>query len=318
VADDHQHYVPQLLLRNFASGGKRNKQIWVFDKREGKSFRTAIRNVGSENWFYDYSLGSAKHSLDPALQKLEDVVAPDILDVVRRRAFPLDDEARVRIAFFVAVQMVRTNAHRQQSVDLFKQLGEEVERRGGWAEGANPFLELSTEDLGAQSIRMIPGLAKSAAPLLLSKSWILYATRPQVPYFIGDHPVTLDNNVVGGDVIGSLGLASPGIEVYLPVSDTLSMGFLCPSNEDMIRNAFRLSERVMPNSLNTDAARRMVRALDGEEPYLFTPDNVARHNSLQVSYAERFVFSRNDDFSLAMEMIAATPEVRTGPRFTVA
>src|ERR1700694_2235755 len=37
--------VPQFVLRNFVSG--RSKQIYVFDKTTGKSFKTAVRNIGS-------------------------------------------------------------------------------------------------------------------------------------------------------------------------------------------------------------------------------------------------------------------------------
>lgn len=37
-------------------------------------------------------------------------------------------------------------------------------------------------------------------------------------------------------------------------------------------------------------------------------------NSLQIRYAERYVFSLVDDFALAREMIADNPPVRTGLR----
>src|SRR5437764_477981 len=46
-----QHYVPQLLLRGFASG--RRNPLYVFDKRTGQSFRSSVRNAGCERGFYD-------------------------------------------------------------------------------------------------------------------------------------------------------------------------------------------------------------------------------------------------------------------------
>jgi hypothetical protein len=46
MPDDHQHYVPKLTLRNFATGG-RNMRIWALDKQTGNEFRTAIRNVAT-------------------------------------------------------------------------------------------------------------------------------------------------------------------------------------------------------------------------------------------------------------------------------
>src|SRR5260370_39160148 len=118
MPDDQQHYVPQFLLKNFATGSNRNKQIWVFDKQSDRSFRTSVRNVASQGGFYDFRVGAEARSLDPALQRLENAVVEDIRRVVQHRIIPTDPEARVRIAFFVAVQMVRTDAYRQQFRDL--------------------------------------------------------------------------------------------------------------------------------------------------------------------------------------------------------
>src|ERR1039458_1929785 len=195
MADDHQHYVPQFLLKGFSTGGKRNKQVWVFDKRDDKSYRTSVRNVASQGGFYDFSIGNERRSLDPALQRLESAVADDIRTVMQRKAMPSDQEARSRIAFFVAVQMVRTDAQRQQYIDLEDFLRREIEKRGGWAEGAARFPDFSLEESTAQAIQLIPHLARSAAPFILSKSWILYATKASDPFWIGDNPVTLDNNI---------------------------------------------------------------------------------------------------------------------------
>jgi hypothetical protein len=44
------------------------------------------------------------------------------------------------------------------------------------------------------------------------------------------------------------------------------------------------------------------------------PDNVLNHNSLQVSYAERYVFSSTPDFELVESMIRDNAEFKTGPR----
>jgi len=49
----------------------------------------------------------------------------------------------------------------------------------------------------------------------------------------------------------------------------------------------------------------------------FIPDNVTNHNSLQVKYASRFVFSSTEDFSLAEEMISKHPNLKEGPKVKV-
>ena len=55
-------------------------------------------------------------------------------------------------------------------------------------------------------------------------------------------------------------------------------------------------------------------ALQTGEPLRSNPENVEFFNSLQVSTAERFVFSSNDNFSIVKEMIRANPELRHGRR----
>jgi hypothetical protein len=63
--------------------------------------------------------------------------------------------------------------------------------------------------------------------------------------------------------------------------------------------------------------RSMVKALDGEAVHMFDPQNVMHQNSLQVINAERQIFSRTRDFSLARCIIEADPTARTGPRLTI-
>jgi hypothetical protein len=46
----NQHYVPQAYLRRFAPD---QRQVWVYDKQDGRVFRTDVRNVASETYFYD-------------------------------------------------------------------------------------------------------------------------------------------------------------------------------------------------------------------------------------------------------------------------
>jgi len=95
------------------------------------------------------------------------------------------------------------------------------------------------------------------------------------------------------------------------------MGFLCPSNEAMIRDGVgRYADRLdsLPNGASV---RAMVKALDGEEPLPFDSQNVMRHNSLQVSYAEQYIISRDENFALVREIISTNPETKRGPRFIV-
>lgn len=236
MPDDHQHVVPQLLLRNFATGSRRNRQIWVFDKQTGKEFRTAVRNVATEGGFYDFVIDGRLHSLDPAMTRLESTVAADILAIVQNRVIPGDPEARVRLATFLSVQKLRTDAQRQQYFHFGELLRKTLEEREG-PQAASLIPKTSKEQSYAEAISMIPDLLKSALPHILGKSWILYGTTHQYPFYVSDNPVTLYNTVNQHELMGGEGLAVPGIEIYLPVSDTLCLGLLCPSIEAWLRNS---------------------------------------------------------------------------------
>jgi hypothetical protein len=61
----------------------------------------------------------------------------------------------------------------------------------------------------------------------------------------------------------------------------------------------------------------MATAFDGHTVHMLAPDEVMHQNSLQVLYAERQVYSRTQNFSLAKEMVAAHPDIKTGPRYTI-
>ena len=321
MPDDHQHVVPQLLLRNFATGSRRNRQIWVFDKQTGKEFRTAVRNVATEGGFYDFVIDGRLHSLDPAMTRLESTVAADILAIVQNRAIPGDPEARVRLATFLSVQKLRTDAQPQQYFHLGELLRKTLENREG-PQTASLIPKTSKERSYAEAISIIPDLVKIALPHILRKSWILYGTTHQYPFYVSDNPVTLYNSVNQNELMGLMGgegLAVPGIEIYLPLSDTLCLGLLCPSIEAWLRNSLsRMEEARTPHSeRHIDNLRSMVKTLDGEAVHMFDPQNVMHQNSLQVINAERQIFSRTQDFSLARGIIDAEPTARTGPRLTI-
>lgn len=61
-------------------------------------------------------------------------------------------------------------------------------------------------------------------------------------------------------------------------------------------------------------AAQMMEAITQGAPLLSRPENVLFFNSLQISTAERFVFSSSPDFSLAEDMIFKHPESRHGRR----
>ena len=89
----------------------------------------------------------------------------------------------------------------------------------------------------------------------------------------------------------TLGLRAQGIQIYLPISSTLCLGFLCPT-------------------INLPLGVRIF-----GRPLGLSPANVEHFNSLQVLNAEQLVYSRCDNFDLARAMLSQIPEAKRGPRW---
>lgn len=307
--------MPQLLLRGFATP-KRN-QVYAFDKHTEKVFRSSVRNLACERGFYDLEDDDAPERLDRWLTWLEEQTAPIIKSIRSRGALDhLHLAERQTIAAFMAVQHVRTLRHREFTGDLNRQMADTLREMGADPNNVENFRELTGAEVRSDSIANIPDLASALLPHILHKAWILLSVAPGATFWIGDHPVVLANSINPGDGIrGTLGFAAQGIEVYLPISSELTLGWLCPSIPAMFTAAkTNLIYPIPPEGRADD----FLDAFTGRTTLQLDAENVKYHNSLQVISAERFIFSLHDEFDMAREMLASHPNLKAGPRVEIA
>ena len=66
---EQHHYVPRFLLKHFTRG--KNPQIFVYDKSNDNQFRTNIKNIATENGFYDLEVDEGILTLEPGLAHIE-------------------------------------------------------------------------------------------------------------------------------------------------------------------------------------------------------------------------------------------------------
>lgn len=67
-----QHFIPQFLLKNFANGKKNKEKLWIFDKKEGTSFYSSVKDTGHENRFYEAVNSDSKRIEGEPLTELID------------------------------------------------------------------------------------------------------------------------------------------------------------------------------------------------------------------------------------------------------
>lgn len=314
------HYVPRFLLKNFCS--EKKQRVWVFDKKTGASFQANVQKVAGERKFYETEIGERRISFEQPLSILEGAASKVLRRITETRNLgALTSDDRVTVALFAAIQMLRAPSHRELLLAMDKLLRQAIERWGADpndVEGYHPLTPASAKAVSVMSLAD-PGPYVS---IFLDKTWLLFETKPSCSYFIADSPIALQNLEDRGPR-GNLGIAVEGIEIYLPLSQTLTLAFYCKTHEAKVREVMDRHQallRLMPAAASAKFAP-LLELFDGMTkgtPIRSGPRNVENLNSLQVRFAERFVFSSSPDFSLAKEMIADEPRYKTGRRAELA
>lgn len=276
----NQHYVPQFLLKNFSSKG--GKFIWAFDRKEKYNIQNqikerAIKRVASEEYFYDQSKNSEIGSYEYTLQKAEGISAPIIEKIIKTKKIEnLTQEERMNLSFFIALQKLRTKGQLLQTESFMNNFSKQMRDK---ANINSPKIEHKRIwfSMLEQSTKFYE--------VLFNKVWMLSESNNE--FLISDNPVTLQNTTDRSEIRGTLGLDSYGIEIYLPISPSLTLCLFC---EKMFSKS-GYDKKYIPN-------------LQCE------PENIENLNSLQTAYSERFIFSNKNNFELVKKQLKNTLQHR--------
>jgi hypothetical protein len=328
---ENQHYVPKMLLRNFAiqQGAKRGtEQIHVFDKQRGRAFVSNIRNVAAANEFYDLGEGSIEQSLseleDRASKALNCITSlPSLSD--------LTDLDRVWFSIFCSVQLMRTQGMRDRVRRVNDEIVQHIRKMGHDPNKVEGFRPMSDIDIKAMTMVSLVQSLKTQPPLFYDKSWFLLETSADQPFLIGDHPITLHSDKNFG-AYGNLGVALPGIQIYLLLTPQLALAMwdkavaadareqiahpravldqlkaLKPPAEKaaLVREHIAdLERRLAPVDAILAAEQRGGRATASAEMLNLL-------NTLQLRFSSRFIMSARGDFSFAARLIAEDASLKT-------
>ena len=293
----NEHFVPQFLLNGFRK--TESSPIHVFDKHTGKRFSTGSRRIGAGIGFYHFNSMGRTYSLEPFLKQV-DTGASRVIRKIRNSETlsGLNQEDRNILACFGAVQFLRTDDMRRHHAWLQDEICEFMTSMGHSPDAVQNFSVLSDAEIKTSSILQIVQSAKDYVPSFISKQWILFRTSDRLPFCVSDTPVTLQN-VSSTFSRGDLGLDCKGVEIYLPVSKTLSLGFLCPSFCKILKDTGQLSG--IAEGLPVDLAGSF--------------EEVVRNlNELQAMFSTRFVYSTIEDFGFVKEMLDRDPDLKNGMR----
>lgn len=287
-----QHYIPQFLLKNFCSSDK----IWVFDKKAGKSFPSSTLNTGHENYFYSARNIDGDHiDAENLTQLLDGYGSESIRQIIQKKALPESDEHFVKLAFFAALQLERGPSTRRHLELIQKTI---IEKWGAdivYEGDTRPLGEYGSEDLKFGSILALKNVPEFAR-ILQQKALFLLQAPEGSSFFCSDNPI-VRHNEIDYSPRGSLGIKQVGIEIYLPISPTLTLQYCCP----LLSQSIGLVPEL----------RHSLELRNQGKPILLEKENVTFINHLQVTQSDRFLYAKNQtDFDLAVEMLKDHPELR--------
>ena len=159
--------------------------------------------------------------------------------------------------------------------------------------------EYGPDDAKVSSLQIIGDVPKFAR-ILQDKVWCLCQAPYGTPYIISDNPVARDN-MIDRWPRGNLGLKNEGIEVYMPLSPKYMIHMICP----------KLATAAL---MTPELSAQFIDAIDHGNPICYASEHVEYANSLQVIWAERFVFARDrEHLDMPLDMLQTNPELREGP-----
>jgi hypothetical protein len=315
------HYVPRCYLKGFTVPRKKKRQIVVFDRVEGRSFLTAVDNIGAERDFNRVELeGNDPDVVEAGMAVFEGKLAPVLERVIATGSLGADEDRvylmnligllairnprwretwrdfEERVVKVVADMMVSTPEHwastvaraRKDGVDLGEQ-ADDYELMRKFVKDDEFTVEVPTE----RHIAMEMHGTDVILPPLIDRKWMLLRAAPEVGGFVtSDHPVCLmwSSATERGRMLPP-GYGMTQTQVIFPIATSLAM-----------IGAFEMDA----DADAREASESMVAAI----------------NATIASYAERQVYSRDMHFRYAGDdgtprkasRLASEQWFRRGPR----
>lgn len=206
------HYVPEMLLKNFADD---KGLLHVIDRvRNARRPSTIPRQLGFGRDYYYVADHEDGNSVEDAFAELEAISAPIIAKLIQARILPKDPDEWRTLIHFVAVQAARVPATRQmisRPIQREHEIVADLLRHDprAWKNSAHllgidpskvtydEFLEMTDEDViqplsNHEFIQYSMSLAKPIMESLIQRLWtIVHSDQPGEHFIVSDDPVVL-------------------------------------------------------------------------------------------------------------------------------
>lgn len=296
------HFVPQSILRRFTRADAPDS-LYVYDKQRDVVHPSTVLNAGMENGFNTVVVKGARINFEAEFSDPDGAMAEVLKRLVAARNITaLDAADKLVLADTAAVQLLRTKLFRTTMRSMSGAIFSEFARIG-LVEGELPVMD--EQDARAMA-RGALHERENQRDILATKDLLLIEPEPGASFWISDNPVVRYNQ----QPYGETGLSSPGVEVYWPVAADLVLGFMCPTFRRRVEEGFALGN-ALHEPVRTQCANVRTAFANGTPTTLGRGGTATFLNELQVRSSSRFIYSRNDDFSLARKILAADQTLRS-------
>ena len=304
-----QHYVPQTALRRFSADRER---VFVYDKVLNEARISNVRDIAQQRYFYDIPQDAIPADLQETMdrQMIERTLSEiesdfnAVVERVLRKAEPgrlrrlvnlltfrrgkvISRRDKEALCFFVALQYLRTREFRLTIKDGLEQF-EAVIRRMIPEDQLDRFFEgfRGVDEANVRmhhlSVMLDDKFMNELTSMLHNHILVIGRSHSSHKLYTSDNPMVRQPHRTH-PFLGNAGIASPGIEIAMPLSSHYILIF-------MERSHFAFF-------IKSD--RKLVDLVEG---------NVEYYNSLQVKDCERQIYCEADDFGTAREFCRRWPE----------
>jgi len=111
------HYVPRYYLKGFVAEDS-DDQVWTFDKEQQQFFRAGVGKVAAVHGFYE-------DEVEKQLNESVEMPGNNVIEAIRRRQTiaPAD---KARLAFYIAVLMMRVPEKRRRGFEMLPEVVDET------------------------------------------------------------------------------------------------------------------------------------------------------------------------------------------------
>lgn len=297
----NQHFVPQLLLKNFVGTDGR---LFYLDKRDDRFGKVSPKKAASETDFYEFEIDGERFSFEERFQRYEAKAGKGLKKLTEGLPpISLTGPEREDLAAFIALQSFRTEAFLMNLRD-----------------------HSTREERGKVLARMWDSMFLTV-PLIANRHWMMMQIETDKVFYLGDNPVVLQNTE-HPSAKSSLGFDIVGVEVYMPITPKLALYLPCPSISNQIieahynglamqRQFWRSGHGLSSGAVVVGKALRGTKQLYDAAvlgvPLPAPAESVLNLNYLQCAWAHKHIYSNRSDFKTAKMIFAKTPQYRQPP-----